>query len=471
MAVGLAVLAGAPAWAAPQSGAAAAPPTASAPSADRSVTRPAADLEPDRPGAGQPASRAALVAAGSPSAAKLALRRALGRRVTAALSTSGAGVVGAAVDVDGLGPVLRHNSAHALPPASTQKSFVVAAALLALPSDRRLATSVRTSARLVDLGAGDHAASGAGPTGGHRATGRLDGSVVLVAGGDPHLTRAGLRGLALSVRTAGVRHIAGDVLVDDSRYDHRRRAAGWKSSWMPGQSGPLSALAVDGNRWRRDRSFLADPAVPTAALFRDQLALAGVRVDGQVRRGRAPQGSRVLASRPSAPLAALATRILKDSDNFAAELLLKELGHTLRKDGSSRGGSLAVRGVLRRHGVPVGTGADGSGLSALNRQTPAGGLALLRAVSASGVAGPFRAAMPLACHDGTLRRRMCGTAAAGRLNAKTGTLHGVRALAGYTTTARGRGVRFVFQVSGARDGRRAQQALDRAAVVLATARE
>jgi D-alanyl-D-alanine carboxypeptidase/D-alanyl-D-alanine-endopeptidase (penicillin-binding protein 4) len=66
---------------------------------------------------------------------------------------------------------------------------------------------------------------------------------------------------------------------------------------------------------------------------------------------------------------------------------------------------------------------------------------------------------------------MCNTAAAGRLSAKTGTLPGVRALSGYTRTASGRTVWFSFQLTGVRDGTRARNALDRAAVVLASATE
>lgn len=393
--------------------------------------------------------------AAPPSAAALARGQVLGARVSAALGRSGATSVGAAVDVDGLGPVLRRGASRALPPASTQKSFVVAAAMLALPADAKLVTRVVATVPPLDNAT---------------APGRT-GNLYLIAGGDPYLTRTGLRSLAASVRAAGVVHIAGDVVLDDSRYDARRGAAGWRPGWVPSQSGALSALAVDGNRWRRDAAFLADPALPAAVVFRDQLRAAGVLIEGSVRRGKAPTVTEFVANRPSAPLQSIAARILKDSDNFGAELLLKELGFSLRGDGSSRGGLTAVREVLGKRGVPVGIGADGSGLSALNRQSAAGSLALLRVVSASGVAGPFRAALPVACQDGTLRTRLCGTAAAGRLSAKTGTLPGVRALAGYTTTASGRPVRFVFQVAGARDGNRARLALDRAAVVLAGARE
>jgi D-alanyl-D-alanine carboxypeptidase/D-alanyl-D-alanine-endopeptidase (penicillin-binding protein 4) len=264
--------------------------------------------------------------------------------------------------------------------------------------------------------------------------------------------------------------VAGDLLLDDSRYDARRSAAGWRASFVPGQSGPLSALALDRNRWRSDKAFLADPALPAAVRFRDLLRAAGVTVTGAVRRAPRPAAATTVAVHESAPMASVVSRVLKASDNFAAELLLKELGRTVRGDGSSAGGITASRQVLGPLGVPVGPGADGSGLSSLDRQTPAGQVALLRAGRRSAVADSFRAALPVGCVDGTLKKRLCGTAAAGRVQAKTGTLSGVRTLAGYTTTARGRVVTFAFQLSGASDGVQALRAIDRAVVLLASDR-
>lgn len=376
---------------------------------------------------------------------------ALQRRVMAALAGSGARTVAVAVDVDGFGALVRRDSEHALPPASTQKSFTATAALLALGPDVRFRTEVASTVR---------------PT-----AGRLPGSVWLVAGGDPYLTSSGLTELARSVRAAGVTSIAGDLRLDDSRYDSRRNAAGWARSYVPRFSGPLSALAVDGNTWRTDRTFLADPAFPAAVKFRDALRAAGVSVGGTVRRERRPVTAKTVAVRESGPMSAVVRRILKSSDNFAAELLLKEVGRAVRGQGSSAAGIAATRDVLGPRGVAVGSGADGSGLSALNRQTPAGQLQLLHAAERSPIGPTLRAALPLGCRDGTLRRRFCSSAGSGRVSAKTGTLVGARALAGYTRTASGRDVTFAFQLTGVSDGNRALAAIDRAVVVLAGATE
>ncbi len=377
---------------------------------------------------------------------------AIGTRVSAALSTAGSGTIGAAVDVDGLGVALRRNSTAALKPASNQKSFTAATALLTMPSTRRLHTTVAAVA----------------PTSG---TGRVAGSIWLVAGGDPHLTTSQLRGLARAVRAAGVREVTGDLRLDDSRYDSARRVPSWKASFMPGQSGPLSALALDRNTWRTDATYLADPALPAAVRFRALLKAEGVVVRGVVRRSIKPATAHRVARISSAPLSTLAARVLKPSDNFAAELMLKEIGRYNRGVGSTASGLAVVRSVLAARGVAVGSNYDGSGLSYLNRKTPAGELSLMRAIRRSSIAATFRAALPVACVDGTLRLRMCGTAAAGNARAKTGTLNGVRTLNGTVRTRSGRTATFAFMINSTTDSLRARAAIDRATAVLAASAE
>lgn len=373
----------------------------------------------------------------------------LGRRVSAALSAAGVRTVAAAVDVDGYDQVLRRDAGHALPPASTQKIYTGLSTLVGLDATARLRTEVAATATV--------------------ALGELPGSVWLVAGGDPYLTMTGLRALARSVRSAGITRIVGDVRLDDTRFDARRNAPGWKPTFVPSQSGPLSALAVDGNRWRRDRAFLADPALPAAVRFRDFLRAEGVTVAGTVRRSSRPVEAVTVAERLSGPIPAVVSRALKASDNFAAELLLKELGRVVEGEGSTAAGIVATRKVLGQLGVRAGVATDGSGLSARDRQSPAGQLALLRAADRSSSGVQFREALPIGCRDGTLRRRFCGTAAEGRVQAKTGTLNGVRALTGYTKTASGRDVWFAFQLTGVRDGAKALAAMDRAVVLLSSA--
>ena len=120
--------------------------------------------------------------------------------------------------------------------------------------------------------------------------------------------------------------------------------------------------------------------------------------------------------------------------------------------------------------VTVGTVADGSGLSGRDRQTASGEMSLLAAAESSELYGALRASLPIACQDGTLEHRMCGTAAAGKAVAKTGTLPGTHGLSGYTTTADGHVVRFSLLLSGVTSDAKARAALDQCVVLLSAAR-
>jgi D-alanyl-D-alanine carboxypeptidase/D-alanyl-D-alanine-endopeptidase (penicillin-binding protein 4) len=155
---------------------------------------------------------------------------------------------------------------------------------------------------------------------------------------------------------------------------------------------------------------------------------------------------------------------MQNSDNFDAELLLKELG-AVQGRGSTAAGLAVVRRYAARRGVNLTAAADGSGLSSANRVGSRALVAWLTAMAHSSAAGAFRSGLPVACRAGTLRHRLCGTPAAGRVTAKTGSLADVVALAGYGTTASGRQVRFAVLLSGVRSAAAARAAADR--VVLA----
>ena len=84
---------------------------------------------------------------------------------------------------------------------------------------------------------------------------------------------------------------------------------------------------------------------------------------------------------------------------------------------------------------------NGSGLSRHERIT-AGGLArLLLAADASAVRDEFASSLAVAATDGTVQRRFQNGTVAGQALLKTGSLEGVRALAGYVIDGEGR--RFV----------------------------
>jgi D-alanyl-D-alanine carboxypeptidase/D-alanyl-D-alanine-endopeptidase (penicillin-binding protein 4) len=83
--------------------------------------------------------------------------------------------------------------------------------------------------------------------------------------------------------------------------------------------------------------------------------------------------------------------------------------------------------------------------------------------------GSFYRSLPLAGVSGTLKKRMRGTAAAGRCRAKTGTLVAVSALAGYCRARTGHRIAFAILMNGVDIGT-AHRAQDRIAATLAAYR-
>ncbi|MGH2811932.1 MAG: D-alanyl-D-alanine carboxypeptidase, partial [Actinomycetota bacterium] len=197
---------------------------------------------------------------------------ALRDQVLGILSGSTAEVVAVSIEVDGLGRVVDHNGSTGVIPASTQKLYTSAATLLTLGPDFRYTTRV--------LAKGDL-----------RPDGSLGGDLILVAGGDPSLTKADLDALAVRVAQAGIRAVEGSLLVDDTRYDRMRTVAEWEPRYMPEDIGPLSAMVVDSNEWTKHPAFLADPALGNLSLFRASLNSAGVALAGPDALGVAPEGA------------------------------------------------------------------------------------------------------------------------------------------------------------------------------------
>jgi D-alanyl-D-alanine carboxypeptidase/D-alanyl-D-alanine-endopeptidase (penicillin-binding protein 4) len=77
---------------------------------------------------------------------------------------------------------------------------------------------------------------------------------------------------------------------------------------------------------------------------------------------------------------------------------------------------------------------------------------LLQAGLRSNWAPEFQASMPIAAMDGTMRRRLVDSPAAGRARLKTGTLSDAVALAGYVPDADGRLCVLVAMVNSGRVG-------------------
>lgn len=155
----------------------------------------------------------------------------------------------------------------------------------------------------------------------------------------------------------------------------------------------------------------------------------------EIQRPPAPTG-RPLVTHRSAPLSALAVRLMKVSQNQYAETFLKTLGAAPGRPASASGGRAAVLSIVGRWGVESGEliQRDGSGLSRYDFVSARALAAILLHIHRDErLREPFVASLPVP-GDGTLSNRLKGTAAEGKLAAKTGSMTGVRTLSGYVTT-------------------------------------
>src|SRR5262249_5078093 len=150
-----------------------------------------------------------------------------------------------------------------------------------------------------------------------------------------------------------------------------------------------------------------------------------------------------LGSVNSLSVAEWARETLKPSQNLYADLLLAQVGENARVTGHSAEQTSEALGVteLGKFLAKAGIKRDevlfdeGSGLSRNNLVTPNATVALLQFAAQRPWAEVFLQALPVAGVDGTLRERMKGTAAEGKVRAKTGTLRWVSSLSGHVTTA------------------------------------
>jgi D-alanyl-D-alanine carboxypeptidase/D-alanyl-D-alanine-endopeptidase (penicillin-binding protein 4) len=207
------------------------------------------------------------------------------------------------------------------------------------------------------------------------------------------------------------------------------------------------SIPTDGEGFR---AFVAvhQPALYAATLLGDALAQRGIRVTGEIRRADAAyrRESPVdfsklteLAFVESIPLSEEVRILNKISQNLHTELLLRTLGAVVEGEGSASKGVDVVMTFLRAtaartQGVSL---QDGSGLSRHNLIAPATTVDLLRYMYQHRQRDIFIASLPVAGVDGTLERRMVGTPAEGKVQAKTGSLRYASTLSGYVTTARG----------------------------------
>lgn len=368
------------------------------------------------------------------------LRAAVRRTLTAALADRDLGPsVHAEVAALGVGRPAYSTGSGTFTPASTLKLATTAAALAVLGPDHRFETTVVARGR----------------------------SLTLVGGGDPMLARvppgtddwprvADVRTLAR--QTAAALHGRKPVRLsyDASLFSGPSASPYWRADYIPDDIvSPIGALWVDEGIAADRSERVADPAADAAAAFATALAEEGVRVRGAVTAAKAPGGARTLAAASSPPLAQIAEHVIEVSDNEGAEVLAHHVGLAVLDEGSFAGGAEGVRRTLADLGVPL-DGAvirDGSGLSRQNQLRAATLLEVLRVAAERPDLRAVVTGLPVGGFTGSLvfRFDQAPGAGVGRVRAKTGSLGGVRTLAGIATDQAGTPMAFVLAADRIRE--------------------
>jgi D-alanyl-D-alanine carboxypeptidase/D-alanyl-D-alanine-endopeptidase (penicillin-binding protein 4) len=256
----------------------------------------------------------------------------------------------------------------------------------------------------------------------------------LRGGGDPTLSSIGITKLADRVRAAGVTTVQGPLHYDDTFLDHLTGIP--EHGITPEGVGTLSGLTID-------NGSPGDPAKSAAQRFEDALRKDGISIGNSVTPAVVPQGAAQIADNPSETMADLVQDTNVPSNNFYAEMLLKDVGAQFGGSGSTATGLSVVKAFAAKQGATF-NGENGSGLTRSNRASPASVVKLLDSMIEIDGKAPSDVqfaqqrlrdawidSLAVAGRTGTVANRMRGTAAAGNCHLKTGTLDRVSALSGY----------------------------------------
>ncbi len=344
-------------------------------------------------------------------------------------------------------------------PASLQKLYTTSTALLKFGPNTTFDTVVAGTGKLL-------------------AHGVWDGNLYLHGGGDPTFgsasfdaslygTGATVQALAASVKRAGIRAVRGAILGDESWFDSLR--GGPASDYQPEvwTEGQLSALAYDAGFTSQQETQLQ----PNPPLTATRALVAALRADGvrilhgdHVGVGRAPATARMLGFVSSPPLSELLALTNQPSDNFFAETLLKDLGATFGKGGTTVDGAAVVRSFVASHFGLYPQFNDGSGLSTYDRTSPEQLVHILRVMQGNRA---FWNSLPVAGVRGTMKDEMLHTRAADNCRGKTGTLTGIATMAGYCRAANGHELVFAFLLNDLHHTNKGHLREDHAAEALA----
>lgn len=317
--------------------------------------------------------------------------------------------------------VFAHNARQTMRPASCQKLVTAIAALDRLGTDYRFKTEIFAS-KLNEKG---------------RADAEYKGEITIRGGYDPLVGKDDLEAFSNELKARGVKRLSCPVRFDLSFKDADRLGWGW--CWDD-KAVPLTPLLY------QNKDCFAEE-------LRKAFSRSDVKWNCRTKEGLVRDRDNLILVRTHT-IDEVLFPMMKDSENSMAEAMFYQLAaaggkrYATRKDAARLVNSLITDLGLNPAHYQI---ADGSGLSLYNYVTPELlGRLLRHAYRRKDIYDHLLSALPVAAQDGTLRRRMVGTPAAGNVTAKTGTLEGVASLAGYLTTADRRRFAFVIINQGLR---------------------
>ncbi|MGM9582325.1 MAG: D-alanyl-D-alanine carboxypeptidase/D-alanyl-D-alanine-endopeptidase [Phascolarctobacterium sp.] len=340
-------------------------------------------------------------------------------------------------DLTGDKVVFQHQPKQLLRPASTMKSLVALTALDRLSTFYQLQTKLAYDGTISD--------------------GVLTGNLYCIGGFDPLFDNQDMQAFVDSIKAMGIHSIQGRLIADVSMMDGPRWGIGW--CWDDDEyNPPLFPLLVNG----RDKFM---------QVFQSRLREAHIQSPALVVRGEAPVTATQLCVR-SHGLQEVLQPMLKDSDNLCAEALFYQLAKFQKsKHATAEDARKVVHAFITKLGYDPNLYniADGCGLSIYDYLSPELEVALLKyAYEHKDIYKAFYPALAIGGVDGTLDYRMHNKALKGAVHAKTGTLTGVSALAGYTTAPNGHLLAFSIMNNGVLDTPEVQSWQDEVCLVLHT---
>lgn len=197
------------------------------------------------------------------------------------------------------------------------------------------------------------------------------------------------------------------------------------------------------------------------AVFRALWKELGGTLSGKQREGVASGMARLFSTHRSEPLSS----VIRDINKFSNNVMARQLFLILGANGSASiaRSTQAVSEWLQRRqfDFPELVLENGAGLSRRERISAAHLAQLLQDAAAHPLSAELQASLPILGVDGSVKKRLKESPAASHAHLKTGTLDGVKTIAGYVRSRRGREwvVVFLINHAHAKRGQAAQDAL------------